>query len=100
MQLILLLVSLLMLIATFIEARDSDIDKKSLRTERLGFCPRYETWRKCGNGCEKSCTHPRQPPFSQCKLPCIPYSCRCNPGFYRDNQGTGRCVRLRRCKKW
>ncbi|CAI2313983.1 unnamed protein product [Caenorhabditis sp. 36 PRJEB53466] len=98
MQYSILCISLLVLWATFIEARDKDIGKDSYETEKLGYCPRFEKWFRCGNGCEKSCTHPKQP--KRCNLPCIPYSCRCKKGYYRDNQGTGRCVRRHKCKKW
>lgn len=35
-----------MLIATFIEARDSDIDKKSLRTGKLVYCLQEGLFRK------------------------------------------------------
>ncbi|KAF1768730.1 hypothetical protein GCK72_000543 [Caenorhabditis remanei] len=94
------LISLLLVLAVFIEARDSDIDDEAYETEKVSYCPRFEKWHRCGNGCEKSCTHPKQPSAAKCKLPCIPYSCRCKLGYYRDNQGTGRCVRRNKCKKW
>ncbi|EGT54161.1 hypothetical protein CAEBREN_13954 [Caenorhabditis brenneri] len=95
-----ILISLLLVFAVFIEARDKDIDKEAYETEKTGYCPRYEKWHECGNGCEPSCTNPSPPSRKKCKLPCIKYSCRCKKNYFRDNQGTGRCVRIEKCKKW
>ncbi|CAB3410834.1 unnamed protein product [Caenorhabditis bovis] len=109
MRILLAAVIFSLVIVTF--SRNSDSDESSSREirreksseseeDRSKFCPPNEKWFQCGTGCEKSCTHPRQPSLRNCDLPCIPFSCRCERGFYRDNRGTGRCVRRSKCKKW
>uniref|UniRef100_A0A1I7UC30 TIL domain-containing protein n=1 Tax=Caenorhabditis tropicalis TaxID=1561998 RepID=A0A1I7UC30_9PELO len=95
-----LAVYLLLTAIVAVNARDRDIDEEAYETEKLTYCPKRERWHKCGNACEKSCTHPKQPSKRDCDRPCIPHVCLCVDGYYRDNQGTGGCVRRRDCQTW